>query len=201
MECSERLGRHALIVLSAVTGLSQSACSAPSATPARPAVSENRAAQPAPEPESKSGARAVEPSGWTTREKDNRGPLCLSSDVPADPQRFVRAAQRPGSALAVAPGQALHAVFLGACLSSCERNAQVSCSVERQGSTLEAKLHVSYERNPDNGCTEAGACTGKVCSLPALEAGSYKLRYAHQTVAFEVPGSIAPPCLSGTSAP
>ena len=81
----------------------------------------------------------------------------------------------------------------GVCLSSsCDRQREASCSVERRGRELHVTSVLRRQR-PDGAevaCTDDCRRELAVCKTPKLEVETYTLMFAGKALRFEVPGKL-----------
>lgn len=205
MACSDHIALGSQTALAALALL---ACSREATTPAGqgadPSEKQQSSSAVSAQPSRRRGGESVvggpDAQGWSKVEQHDVGAVCLSADAPRDTQAFVASSVSGRGATQLVADKPSHAVFRGVCTNNCERNESVSCSVERQGSELVAKLDADFERTTKGPCNDHSTCRAVVCDVPALEAGNYTLRFAGNPLAFTVPGNVQPNCVNGANA-
>ncbi|MDB4972371.1 MAG: hypothetical protein JWN48_712 [Myxococcaceae bacterium] len=119
------------------------------------------------------------------------GQVCLSNAaLPAG-------ARGLGPQVFAAGAPAFVSVVADTCLSSsCDHDRQATCTATLQGSELVVTSAFEWtSKGGDHACTaDCGSLTAS-CQTPPLPAGHYTVRQGDVSTTFDVPGTLAAPCI------
>lgn len=129
--------------------------------------------------------------GCTTYERhvvvNDGGGACLYESAVAADQSYPATLQTFTSRSSVV-------VAVGVAISTCDRDAQAWCGVERDGTTLRIDSLASWI--PWEGpCSREAAGVGATCETEELDAGTYAVVYGSATTSLTVPSTALSPCL------
>jgi hypothetical protein len=132
-------------------------------------------------------------------EERNTGLLQLSIAIPkaglsiaAQAAEALMAGDKPAADATVQAGQALYVHVETCCVDSCDNNARATCTVERTGNELRVSSLLRYE-SPDKSslaCPDVSDHPWAICQTPKLDAATYTLHFAGQSLSFSVPGRL-----------
>jgi hypothetical protein len=122
---------------------------------------------------------------------DDEGTLCVVGTALIDPEEE----DVPTVTTYEADAPVTMNVVLEECAGGCAEDIEASCSVEREGNTLQVSATASYREPVAGNCIDVCVVIDTQCESEPLPAGTWTVEYAGGSTTFDVPDEREPATL------